>query len=50
MLFSFATTLADVIPFQFASLVNRAKIPERNRVGFGNIPWKDEGTIDVLNS
>ncbi|KAI7871310.1 hypothetical protein BDF14DRAFT_1765678 [Spinellus fusiger] len=22
--------------------VNRAKIPERNRVGFGNIPWTDE--------
>jgi hypothetical protein len=23
-------------------LVNRAKIPERNKVGFGNIPWQDE--------
>ncbi|KAG0173766.1 hypothetical protein DFQ28_011243 [Apophysomyces sp. BC1034] len=22
--------------------VNRAKIPERNRVGFGNVPWTDE--------
>ncbi|KAG0929272.1 hypothetical protein G6F29_012125 [Rhizopus arrhizus] len=22
--------------------VNRAKIPERNKVGFGNIPWQDE--------
>lgn len=23
-------------------LVNRAKIPERNKVGFGNVPWQDE--------
>ncbi|KAG1078951.1 hypothetical protein G6F42_024007 [Rhizopus arrhizus] len=22
--------------------VNRAKIPERNKVGFGNVPWQDE--------
>ncbi|KAI7901738.1 uncharacterized protein BX663DRAFT_513878 [Cokeromyces recurvatus] len=22
--------------------VNRAKIPERNKIGFGNIPWQDE--------
>lgn len=22
--------------------MNRAKIPERNKVGFGNIPWQDE--------
>ncbi|RUS33697.1 hypothetical protein BC938DRAFT_484325 [Jimgerdemannia flammicorona] len=22
--------------------VNRAKIPERNRVGFGNVPWQDD--------
>ncbi|KAI8388345.1 uncharacterized protein BYT42DRAFT_559778 [Radiomyces spectabilis] len=25
--------------------VNRAKIPERNRVGFGNVPWTDEDGI-----
>ncbi|KAH8547904.1 hypothetical protein BGW37DRAFT_509134 [Umbelopsis sp. PMI_123] len=25
--------------------VNRAKIPERNRVGFGNVPWKDEDGV-----
>ncbi|RUS21483.1 hypothetical protein BC937DRAFT_92600 [Endogone sp. FLAS-F59071] len=25
--------------------VNRAKIPERNRVGFGNVPWQDEDGI-----
>lgn len=24
------------------SIVNRAKIPERNKVGFGNVPWQDE--------
>ena len=23
-------------------IVNRAKIPERNKVGFGNVPWQDE--------
>lgn len=22
--------------------MNRAKIPERNKVGFGNVPWQDE--------
>lgn len=38
--------LFDVKAFLLISMllaVNRAKIPERNRVGFGNVPWKDEG-------
>jgi hypothetical protein len=28
--------------------VNRAKIPERNKVGFGNVPWTDEGNSTTI--
>lgn len=28
--------------------VNRAKLPERNQYGFGNIPWTDEGMKELL--
>ena len=38
--------------------MNRAKIPERNQVGFGNVPWTDEGKqkggkeriIEIINT
>ena len=28
-------------------LVNRAKRPERNLNGFGNVPWNDAGLHDI---
>ncbi|KAI7890343.1 uncharacterized protein EV154DRAFT_564497 [Mucor mucedo] len=30
--------------------VNRAKIPERNKVGFGNVPWQDEDGLMAKES
>ncbi|KAI8889311.1 hypothetical protein K501DRAFT_329373 [Backusella circina FSU 941] len=30
--------------------VNRAKIPERNKVGFGNVPWTDEDGLMAKES